>query len=237
MKLLFLCAKWHGFAKLRMHTDVTLKLFENLTTELGDQFRLFVAETCTQVKAYELEREARAREKAASKSKDAAPPPAEPLASVPADKSQDRQRPSACNEDHQSGGALWRTIAPPRPTSEVPPTTQDHEAQSIRHPGSGCNEDHQSGGVRWRTTIASPSSSSREVPVTTQDHETQNRPPIVKSQIRKLPKKMNLSTPKFHALGHYYRCIRLFGTTDSYSTELVWFIHHFSTPLLILTAG
>jgi hypothetical protein len=35
------------------------------------------------------------------------------------------------------------------------------------------------------------------------------------------PKKFNLLTYKFHALGDYVRSIRLFGTTDSYSTQLV----------------
>ena len=34
-------------------------------------------------------------------------------------------------------------------------------------------------------------------------------------------KKLNLNTYKFHALGDYVATIRLFGTTDSYSTQLV----------------
>jgi hypothetical protein len=37
-------------------------------------------------------------------------------------------------------------------------------------------------------------------------------------------KKLNLNTYKFHALGDYVATIRLFGTTDSYSTQLVSFI-------------
>jgi len=35
------------------------------------------------------------------------------------------------------------------------------------------------------------------------------------------PKSFNLATYKFHALGDYVRNIRLFGTTDSYTTQLV----------------
>jgi hypothetical protein len=35
------------------------------------------------------------------------------------------------------------------------------------------------------------------------------------------PKTLNLFTYKFHALGDYVRTIRLFGTTDSYSTQIV----------------
>ena len=35
------------------------------------------------------------------------------------------------------------------------------------------------------------------------------------------PKSFNLSTYKIHALGDYARTIRLFGTTDSYTTQIV----------------
>jgi hypothetical protein len=42
-------------------------------------------------------------------------------------------------------------------------------------------------------------------------------------------KTLNLNTYKFHALGDYVATIRLFGTTDSYSTMLVSFILHRST--------
>ena len=34
-------------------------------------------------------------------------------------------------------------------------------------------------------------------------------------------RKLNLNTYKFHTLGDYVATIRLFGTTDSYSTQLV----------------
>jgi len=40
------------------------------------------------------------------------------------------------------------------------------------------------------------------------------------NQNRKL-KTLNLLTYKFHALGDYVRTIRMFGTTDSFSTQLV----------------
>jgi len=36
-----------------------------------------------------------------------------------------------------------------------------------------------------------------------------------------LKKALNLNTYKFHALGDYVQSIRLFGTVDSYSTQLV----------------
>ena len=34
-------------------------------------------------------------------------------------------------------------------------------------------------------------------------------------------KSFNLFTPKFHALGDYVRTIQMFGTTDSFSTQVV----------------
>lgn len=42
-----------------------------------------------------------------------------------------------------------------------------------------------------------------------------------KGGARSSKKKLNLNTYKFHALGDYVATIRLFGTTDSYSTQLV----------------
>lgn len=37
----------------------------------------------------------------------------------------------------------------------------------------------------------------------------------------RMPKTFNLQTYKVHALGHYVEAIKTFGTTDSYSTEVV----------------
>jgi hypothetical protein len=39
-------------------------------------------------------------------------------------------------------------------------------------------------------------------------------------------KKLNLNTYKFHSLGDYVATIRLFGTTDSYSTQVVSSVFH-----------
>lgn len=121
MKLLFLCAEWHSLAKLRMHNDLTLRKFDNVTTLLTQQFRIFLAETCSKIETYELKSEAEARNRARKDTK--------------------------------------RTDG--RPPTEKPATT----------------------GRKKKT--------------------------------------MNIHTYKFHTLVDYPRCIRLFGTTDSYSTEVV----------------
>jgi len=50
-------------------------------------------------------------------------------------------------------------------------------------------------------------------------------------------KSFNLATYKFHALGDYVRNIRLFGTTDSYTTQLVSSLrirdYHLSTRMIM----
>ena len=40
------------------------------------------------------------------------------------------------------------------------------------------------------------------------------------------PKTFNLQTYKLHALSDYVSSIRRYGTTDSYSTQLVWYPHN-----------
>jgi hypothetical protein len=47
-------------------------------------------------------------------------------------------------------------------------------------------------------------------------------------------KRLNLITVKFHFLGDYVHHIRLFGTTDSYSTQLVCSSSRFHYPIIFL---
>ena len=64
--VLFVMATWHGFAKLRMHTDMSLRVFEGLTTILGKVMRYFANHVCTKLPAYATPKEAaaKARQKA-----------------------------------------------------------------------------------------------------------------------------------------------------------------------------
>jgi hypothetical protein len=61
MRLLFLCGYWHALAKLRMHTDSTLAILQDVTKTLGAQFRKFTSETCIHYETKELHREVTAR--------------------------------------------------------------------------------------------------------------------------------------------------------------------------------
>jgi hypothetical protein len=129
LELLFVCAHWHAFAKLRMHIDPTLSILDKVTSELGAEFRKFIDKTCPAFDTRELNREAGARKRRQSKKKAA----------------------------NAGGDAV---------AAEEPMPSKD------------------SAGERRRKTF-------------------------------------NLSTYKYHSLGDYVRTIRLFGTTDSYTTELV----------------
>lgn len=133
LKLLFICAHWHGLAKLRVHTDDTLKIFDEVTSDIGAEFRVFERDTCSAFKTRELPRESNARM---------------------------RRRKKAGGEPARTRGGA-----------------------SVPAEGSGDVEEP-------------------------------------------LPKKFNLQTYKHHALGDYPNAIRRFGTTDSYSTELVSIFLH-----------
>jgi hypothetical protein len=63
MKLLYRTAEWHAFAKMRLHTDTTLKHLEGLTAELGKLIRNFERTICSHFKTFELPRELEARKR------------------------------------------------------------------------------------------------------------------------------------------------------------------------------
>lgn len=135
LKLLFICAHWHGLAKLRVHTDDTLKIFDEVTSDIGAEFRVFERDTCSAFKTRELPRESNARMR--------------------------RRRKKESGEPARTRGG-----------TSVPALE-----------GSGDFEEP-------------------------------------------LSKKFNLQRYKHHALGDYPNAIRQFGTTDSYSTELVMIFLH-----------
>lgn len=79
--LLFTFGRWHGFAKLRLHTDHTLKILDDLTSQLGEDMRAFLDKTCSKFETKELAREYQARKrrearKSQSKAASNAAPPA-----------------------------------------------------------------------------------------------------------------------------------------------------------------
>jgi hypothetical protein len=61
LDLLFELATWHAFAKLRIHTDTTLDLFQAATKSLAASIRRFIKTTCETYNTQELPKEAAAR--------------------------------------------------------------------------------------------------------------------------------------------------------------------------------
>lgn len=61
LQLLFTMAHWHGLAKLRMHSDLTLDIMDQVTSAVAQQFRNFKAKVCSAYKTHELSQEVEAR--------------------------------------------------------------------------------------------------------------------------------------------------------------------------------
>ena len=61
LDLVFVMGCWHAYAKLRLHTELTLTSFERVTTDLGTLLRHFTTVTCVAFKTKELPREKAAR--------------------------------------------------------------------------------------------------------------------------------------------------------------------------------
>ncbi|KAG6807184.1 hypothetical protein H0H92_008486, partial [Tricholoma furcatifolium] len=71
MKLLYRMAEWHALAKLRMHTDSTLRALEDLTKEFGQLIRQFRDLTCNHFATFELPKEINARSRRRTKASNA----------------------------------------------------------------------------------------------------------------------------------------------------------------------
>jgi hypothetical protein len=167
MKLLYRTAEWHALAKLRMHSDSTLTLLEDLTVEFGKLMRQFRDLTCSepQFQTVELPRETAARYRR-----------------------QTRQQVTIAQGSSSS--------AP---------------AELIASPSSMVLEPAINAASSLPPTMNSPSETS----------SSSHSPTQTSSGSGPKKKGFNLITIKFHFLGDYVRHIRLFGTTDSYSTQLV----------------
>jgi hypothetical protein len=61
LHLLFVLSHWHGLAKLCLHTDKTLDIFERVMKDLGNRIHSFVSDTCPRFGTKELPHEAEAQ--------------------------------------------------------------------------------------------------------------------------------------------------------------------------------
>ena len=63
LRLLFLLCHGHAFAKLRLHTDDTLKILDDVTVELASDLQAFMVETCPEFMTKELPWEVEVRKR------------------------------------------------------------------------------------------------------------------------------------------------------------------------------
>ncbi|KAG8905951.1 hypothetical protein FRC01_008188, partial [Tulasnella sp. 417] len=63
LRLLYTLALWHGLAKLRQHTDVTLDHLSTVTRMLGKELRFFASEVCRHFETTETPKERDARDR------------------------------------------------------------------------------------------------------------------------------------------------------------------------------
>ncbi|TEB21218.1 hypothetical protein FA13DRAFT_1800109 [Coprinellus micaceus] len=226
-KLLYINARWHALAKLRMQTDATIALLEQATSQLGDTFREFICVTSS-ISTVELQREADKRVKAATtpsdkkaQNKSGKKPPAKlrapgkkpgakPRASAKKPAAQPRvsgRKPAAQLGAPGARGRTKKSQPEPGPsTSQIPsPAVENTTSLSLLSGSTPPTPQIADPVVEGSTSPVSPSGG----PPTGAQGESNPRK----------PKRMNISTPKFHALGHYPAVIRFVGPTDLYSTE------------------
>ena len=135
LQLLYLASYWHSLAKLRVHSETTLKVLDHITVLFARALRHFKEVTCPCFSTVETDREYKARRREAEQKN---------------------------LKSHQDTNPIVTT------------TVESTEG------GAGS------------TGISG-----------------------------KRPKTFNLLTSKLHALGDYVETIKMFGTTDSYSTQIV----------------
>ncbi|KAJ3526650.1 hypothetical protein NM688_g8235 [Phlebia brevispora] len=129
LDMLFIMATWHGLAKLRMHSDTTLKIFTRTTSDLGTILRRFSNKVCPFFATRELPgeiatRSRRAAAEAAKKSRTTAATPA----AVQAAQAGRRQPAKGKAKTSATSGPL--TPAPPVDTAAVPTTSVESSSSS-----------------------------------------------------------------------------------------------------------
>jgi hypothetical protein len=117
-KLLFVAAQWHGLAKLRLHTDATLDIMDNVTMVLGKILRAFQKGTCADLQTLELKRERDARIRREQKKKNSGRNI--PVLTVPTSHNTEALMSSLANPSQIS-------LLNPKSRTQVPPTSDMHQ--------------------------------------------------------------------------------------------------------------
>jgi hypothetical protein len=212
-KLLFILAHWHALAKLRLHTDSSLELLESTTELLGKAFRIFEEQTCPAFETYELKRETEARQR--QQAKKSSTGPANPAAARSnAARETPTALPASSSQPSISNPAAARGFNWPNTVSVVHTAAATSSSSSSFGSAAPCIPLPSSSLVTQYPAPPSPDpSTSAEV------SKKGKGKAATGGAIGRRKKAFNRCTYKNHSLGDYVKTIRMYGTTDSYSTE------------------
>lgn len=211
LDLLFVVAHWHGLAKLRQHTDLTLVVLEEITVTLGSMLRDFQAYTCSAFPTKELQRERTARNRRDAAKQAASGKKVDSSSQILG------PRPAAEGlraESLQGEGSKSRETDIEGTIEKEGSRSRDTEIEGgMEKQGSKSGETEIEEGIE---NVKNKGKGRRKGEIIT-DISTPKEPA---SSGRK-SKMFNLNTYKHHSLGDYLETIRQRGTTDSFSTESV----------------
>ena|ERR1700722_16852829 len=197
LRLLFTIAHWHALAKLRVHNDSTLGVMDSTTKLLGEKLREFKDKTCSAFETRELKREYNARIRRTAKSIAAKDPGKTVNAllthNLTTTTSSMSEIVSSQNIIISSSPQVVMTARPS--DTPNPPSTTAQLFEPLIAEGSN--------------PLLSPPRAQVSVPTEQ-----------LGGKARRI-KTLNLNTYKLHSLGDYTASIRKYGTSDSYTTELV----------------
>ena len=179
-----------------MHTESSLSLFQETTTKFGQLMRQFRDLSCSEFVTLELPRDIQARGQRPNVT-------------------QVQPRPQPLDAPILNANAAMTPILPAVPPTPVlnldaatTPILSAVLPSAIGPPLTGNPSLHE-----LRTGNENPVDTGSSLP-------TVSAPAPVAVHAKKT-RMLNLYMPKFHFLGDYVHHIRTFGTTDSYSTQLV----------------
>jgi len=204
LHLLYILNYWHSLAKLRMHTDTTIRIFRQTTTLLGDALRYFTNETCKAFKTFETDKEYQARTRATARRIAKESAPSASSASAPEPPSAPAPGPSSAPVPGPSSVPVPGPSSAPVPGLSSAPAGEPSSASA---PASTLSQ-------------AGPGTSSAAVPPVQAGLSSTSTAPQ-SGRAGKRPKFFNITTPKMHFFPDYAEQIEALGTTDNLSTQLV----------------
>ena len=218
LSLLFVLAHWHGLAKLRTHTDHTLKILDDRTSDLGSDFRAFFKDVCQNVSTKELKRESEARKRREAKKSQKTK--AKPAATKKAPATAVKQKATVPRRGKTATRGSAKSRGQPSSSEATKPSTKSDDALSneqrdVPNPPPAKKRKVDSAGETYSYCRCLGSISFCSFPV-------EEPAPVssagLKAEAQKA-KTFSLHTFKFHALGHVVTNIKRFGCSDNYSTQ------------------